>query len=138
MMSLHSHSNKAAAKKPNMGLKSSDLKTSAAFAQFTPSPNTWPGVTREFANPTPMMEPTRVCELDAGMPRYQVPRFQMMAASSSENTMANPAPEPTLSTSSTGRRDTMLYATAPLDKSTPVRLRIPDKTTAKLGFKEWV
>ena len=33
-----------------------------------------------LAAPTPMIEPINVCELDAGRPRYQVPRFHMIAA----------------------------------------------------------
>ena len=49
-----------------------------------------------------MMEPISVWELEAGRPKYQVPRFQMIAEISRANTMANPAPDPTLSTSSTG------------------------------------
>jgi hypothetical protein len=36
-----------------------------------------------------------VCELDAGRPRYQLPRFQMIAAISSAKTMAKPAELPT-------------------------------------------
>ena len=43
--------------------------------------------------PTPMMEPTMVCELEAGSPNHQVPRFHRMAAISSAKTMAKPAPE---------------------------------------------
>ena len=35
-----------------------------------------------LARPTPRIEPIRVCELEAGMPKYQVPRFQAMAAAS--------------------------------------------------------
>ena len=38
-----------------------------------------------------MIEPISVCELDAGRPSYQVPRFQMIAAISSANTIAKPA-----------------------------------------------
>ena len=43
-----------------------------------------------FISPTPMIEPISVCELDAGSPSYQVPRFQMIAAISSANTIAKP------------------------------------------------
>ncbi len=49
-----------------------------------------------------MMEPTSVCELDAGRPNHHVPRFHRMAATSSAKTMENPEPELTLRTSSTG------------------------------------
>ncbi len=55
-----------------------------------------------LARPTPMMEPTMVCELEAGRPNHQVLRFQMMAAMSSAKTMAKPAPELTCRMSSTG------------------------------------
>ncbi len=58
----------------------------------------------------------------------------MMAEISSANTMANPAPDPTLITSSTGSSDTMLNATAPEDSSTPMRFQQPDQTTAT-GFQ---
>ena len=63
--------------------------------------------------PTPMIEPISVCELEAGRPRYQVPRFQMIAAISSANTMAKPALLPTCRISSTGSSETMPKATAP-------------------------
>ena len=43
-----------------------------------------------FAMPTPIIDPTSVCELDAGKPNHHVPRFQMMAATSSANTIENP------------------------------------------------
>ena len=72
--------------------------------------------------PTPMIEPIRVCELEAGRPKYQVPRFQTMAAISSANTMAKPALEPTCRISSTGSSETMPKATAPEDNSTPRKL----------------
>ena len=42
-----------------------------------------------------MIEPIKVWELDAGRPKYQVPRFQMIAAISSANTIAKPALLPT-------------------------------------------
>src|SRR5262249_61399967 len=48
-----------------------------------------------LAMPTPIIEPIKVCEEEAGRPRYQVPRFQMIAANSRANTMAKPACEPT-------------------------------------------
>ena len=120
---------KAAPKKPTKGDTNSAIKTSFAFAQLTPSPKTRPAKS-ELAKPTPMMEPTKVCELEAGNPRYQVPKFQMMAEMSSENTIAKPAPEPTFNTNSTGKRDTTEYATKPVDVKTPSRLNKPDQTTA--------
>ena len=43
-----------------IGENSSDIPTSDAFAQFTPSPNTWPLVIIELARPTPMIAPISV------------------------------------------------------------------------------
>ena len=83
-----------------------------------------------------MIDPIRVCELDAGRPKYQVPTFQMMAAINSANTMANPALEPTCRINSTGSSDTMPKATAPEDSSTPNRLNMPDHSTAMWAGSE--
>ncbi len=85
-----------------------------------------------------MMEPIKVCELDDGRPKYQVPRFHRMAAINSANTMAKPAPLLTCRISSTGSNDMIPKATAPLDTSTPRKLKHPDHTTARLGGMEWV
>ena len=122
----------AAGMNPTMGEMSSTLKT------------LWPVPSRRrrssscalmswLARPTPMMEPTMVCELDAGRPKYHVPRFQRMAAMRRANTMANPAPELTWRMSSTGSRVMTLKATAPEEARTPQRLQMPDQTTAMLG-----
>ena len=85
-----------------------------------------------------MIEPIRVCELDAGRPRYQVPRFQMIAAINSANTIAKPAALPTCKISSTGSSEMMPKATAPLEVSTPRKLNEPDHMTANGGGIEWV
>jgi hypothetical protein len=68
---------------------SSDSPTSVALCQFTPAPKEWPGVS-ECASPTPMIDPIRVCELDEGMPKYQVPTFHRIAPRSSARIIANP------------------------------------------------
>ena len=70
-----------------------------------------------------MIEPISVCELEDGRPKYQVPRFQMIAAINSANTMAKPAPLPTCRISSTGSSEMMPKATAPLEISTPRKLQ---------------
>ncbi len=88
--------------------------------------------------PTPMMEPIKVCELDAGRPNDQVPRFQMMAEINSANTMAKPAPLETCRINSTGSSEMMPKATAPEDTRTPARLNRPDHTTATLAGSERV
>jgi hypothetical protein len=77
-----------------------------------------------------MIEPIRVCELDAGRPRYQVPRFQTIAAVNSANTMAKPALVPTCRINSTGSSEMMPKATAPLEITTPRKLKQPAQTTA--------
>src|SRR5271163_466187 len=91
-----------------------------------------------LAMPTPMIEPISVCELEAGSPKYQVPRFQMMAATSNANTMANPPLLPTCKISSTGSNEMMPKATAPVEVSTPMKFQNPDQTTATCGSREWV
>ncbi|ESY84693.1 hypothetical protein X739_20840 [Mesorhizobium sp. LNHC220B00] len=85
-----------------------------------------------------MIEPTIVCELDAGRPRNQVPRFHRMAATSSANTMAKPEEEPTCRISSTGSSDRMPKATAPLEVRTPRKLKAPDHMTANSAGSERV
>ena len=62
----------------------------------------------------------------------------MMAEIKSENTIANPAPEPTLMTSSTGSNARIPKATVPAESSTPMRFHIPDQTTAYVGLSEFV
>jgi hypothetical protein len=83
-----------------------------------------------------MMEPIKVCELEAGRPKYQVPRFQMMAAIRSANTIAKPALLPTCRINSTGSSETMPKATAPLESSTPRKLNKPDHITANSAGSE--
>ena len=85
-----------------------------------------------------MTEPMSVCELDDGRPKYQVPRFQMMAAVRSAKTIAKPAPLPTWRMSSTGSSEMMPNATAPVDVTTPRKFHRPDHTTATCGVSECV
>src|ERR1700721_659617 len=85
-----------------------------------------------------MMDPMRVCELEEGRPKYHVPKFHRIAAMSSANTMAKPAPLLTCNINSTGRSETMLNATAPVETSTPRKLNPPDQMTARLGDGEFV
>ena len=85
-----------------------------------------------------MIEPINVWELEAGRPRYQVPRFQTIAPISSANTIANPALEPTWRISSTGKSARMPKATAPLDIRTPRKLNSPDQMTAACAGNECV
>src|SRR5450631_2106774 len=89
-------------------------------------------------SPTPMIEPMRVCELEEGNPKYQVPKFHRIAAMSNANTMANPAPLLTCSINSTGSKEMMPNATAPVEIRTPKKLNVPDQITAKFGDIELV
>src|SRR5450830_293133 len=130
-------SSRAAQPKPTRGDSSSEYPTLVAWAQSTPLVPSRPCM-RALATPTPMIEPIRVCEDEAGRPSHQVPRFHRMAAINSAKTMAKPALEPTCRISSTGSSEMMPKATAPLEVSTPRKLNRPDQTTAKLGGSEWV
>jgi len=62
----------------------------------------------------------------------------MIAAISNANTIAKPAPDPTCRISSTGSSEMMPNATAPLETSTPRKLKTPDQTTAKFAGSECV
>jgi hypothetical protein len=62
----------------------------------------------------------------------------MIAAISSANTMAKPALLPTWRISSTGSKDMIPNATAPLERATPRKLKKPDHSTATSAGNEWV
>src|ERR1700687_5007190 len=93
MMVLTTKSRPAASAKPNKGDSSRAFPILPACDQSTPEVPSRPR-SRALVMPTPIMDPIRVCELEAGRPKYQVPTFQMMAAISRANTMAKPAPLP--------------------------------------------
>src|SRR5271168_4878559 len=126
-----------ATKKPTMGDSTRDFPMFAACPQSTPLVPVFTDI-NWLAMPTPIIEPIMVCELEAGRPNHQVPRFQMMAATSSANTMAKPAPLPTCRISSTGNSETMPKATAPEESTTPIKLQNPDQVTAICGSSECV
>ena len=84
----------------------SDSPTSKALCQLMPEPAGRPSRTA-LASPTPRIAPMSVWELEAGRPRYQVPKFQRMAETSSEKTMARPRLVLTETSRSTGSRCTM-------------------------------
>ena len=92
----------AASPKPIKGEKNSALATLKIWS--TSIPLTPCEVLKNwFINPTPIIEPIMVCELEAGIPKNHVPKFQIMAAIKSANTIANPAPLLTCKISSTGK-----------------------------------
>src|SRR5271167_1154886 len=130
------NSNDASAN-PKIGDSSNDFPIFSACAQSTPLVPLF-GLISWFAIPTPMIDPIKLCELDAGIPSHQVPRFHRIAAISSANTIANPADPPTCKINSTGNSDTMPNATAPVDGTTPRKFQKPDHTTARFGSSECV
>src|SRR5580658_5218021 len=134
---FNASSRTAASTKPKSGESKSALPIEVAWVQSTPEVPLRP-CSNALATPTPITDPIRVWELDAGRPNDHVPRFQMIAAIRSANTMAKPAPDPTCKISSTGSNDTMPNATAPDDHSTPNRLKMPDHTTAMFAGSERV
>ena len=86
-----------------------------------------------------MIEPISVCEDDAGRPSHQVPRFQMIAAISSANTMAKPALRADLQDQlDRQQRDDAEGDRAARTSSTPRKLKKPDQTTANSAGSEWV
>src|ERR1700738_1865806 len=134
---LSTNKSSAASAKPNSGDSNRALPILVACDQSTPEVPLRPR-SSALVMPTPMIDPIRVCELEAGRPKYQVPTFQMMAAIKSANTMAKPALLPTCRINSTGNSDTMPKATAPDDNSTPNKLNMPDHTTATWAGSERV
>ena len=126
---LAASNSRADSTNPATGENSNERPTPSAWFQSTPlvpfgPPMSW------FIRPTPRIEPISACELELGMPKYQVPTFQIIAAMSRAKTMANPAELPTWRMSSTGKSEMMPKATAPLDAMTPRKLNTPDHTTA--------
>src|SRR3954471_20606880 len=130
-------SSSAATAQPIMGESSNDLPMFEACFQSTPLVAVFTAM-NWFASPTPITDPISVCELDDGSPKYQVPRFQMIAAVSRANTIAKPAPLPTCRINSTGSSEMMPNATPPVDTNTPMKFQMPDQTTAMCGSSEWV
>src|ERR1700689_4282773 len=130
-------SSSAAAANPTSGESSSDSPILVTCVQSTPLVPLRPCISA-LATPTPTIEPISVWDEEAGSPSHQEPRFQMMAAINSANTIAKPALEPTCRISSTGSNEMMPKATAPLETSTPQKLNKPDHSTATCGGSEWV
>ena len=67
-----------AIEKPNKGENKSAEPILEASPQLTPT-FAWFSGNVEKTKPTPKSEPMSVCELEHGMPRYHVPRFQIIA-----------------------------------------------------------
>jgi hypothetical protein len=117
---------------PTRGEIISDRPTSLTWFQFAP-PRMLPDLSSESIMPTPKIEPINECELETGRPRYQVPRFQRSAETSSEKTMEKPGAELTFVTNSTGSKLTIAKATVPDEIKTPMKFYRPDQMTAARG-----
>src|SRR5690606_12500001 len=122
--------------KPNKGDISRDNPMSCAFDQFTAA-SVAPGRS-EYAIPTPRMDPISVCELEHGMPKYHVKRFQKIALISRAITMDKLWVMFWSTSDSTGNRFTMPMATPIPPSQTPMKLQIPERTTAAQGLSELV
>lgn len=72
--------------KPINGEKRSDSNVSITLCQGRFTFLSMKCMTRD----TPRIDPISVCELDAGIPRYHVPKFHMIAAMRSESTTQIP------------------------------------------------
>ena len=79
----------------------------------------------------------RVCELDAGMPRYQVPKFQMIAAMRSERTAHIPNAILECAILSRGRSFMIPIATPVPPTTTQRKLKNAASATAFLGASEF-
>jgi hypothetical protein len=123
--------------RPKSGETTSDSPISPTLCQFTPARKACPARI-EFASPTPTIAPINVCELDAGRPKYHVPKFHRIAETRSARTIAIPAPLPLCTRSSAGKSFVMLIATAMPPSATPEKLQIPDQITATCGRSVFV
>ena len=131
---MQSRSIPAARPKPITGEIKSASPTSDALCQLIPL-KTEPCSIQAFIIPTPMIDPISEWELEAGRPRYQVAKFQMIAAPRRESTIASPRPVLMLTSRSTGSRWTMLKATPMPPAWTPMKFQRPDQMTAGVGFR---
>src|SRR5208283_3118010 len=131
----HKHSIPAARRNPNRGERSRDSATALTLPKFI-SRKMDSSCNRALAIPTPIIAPISVWELEAGIPLYQVPTFQVMAAIRIAKIIAVPPLDPTLTKRSTGSRCTIANATPTPPRYTPTKLQMPDSSTALLGLRE--
>lgn len=78
-----------------------------------------------------------VCELDAGSPRYQVPKFQIIAAIRRARTADTPNAIPELAILSSGRSFMMAIATPVPPRTTPRKLKNAASMTAFFAESEF-
>ena len=83
--------------------------------------------------PMPIIEPINVCELDAGIPKYQVPKFQTIPERSMPKTKLTLSPVLSKTKSFSGSKLTIPIATLypqKLLKNKPMKFQSPDQTIA--------
>jgi len=88
--------------------------------------------------PTPKIEPSNVCELEQGIPIYQVPIFQMIAVNINANIIAMLCAVLWSARIDMGNKFMIPIATAIPPKKTPAKLKMPDQITATVGFRAFV
>ena len=120
--------------KPKAGDNNNESPISCALLQLIPCP---PCIQKKPI-PAPRMEPIRVCELEQGIPRYQVARFQEIAAMRTARTTVIFSLCDIIIISPTGNRLIILIATAIPPSQTPRKFQIPDQITAVSGFRDFV
>lgn len=126
-----------AIEKPKSGEKSKALPIFIASDQLTPICDVFSGKV-EKTIPTPIKEPISVCELEHGIPKYQVPKFQMIAPNNTAKTIAADCAGACDITASTGNKLAIFIATSKPryeEKRTPAKFQAPDQTTAVIGFR---
>src|SRR5271157_1492440 len=133
----HRWSAKAARANPIRGEMSRASATALTLPVFMPL-RMGSSCIRALASPTPIIAPISVWELEAGIPLYQVPTFQVIAAIRMAKIMAVPALDPTLTKRSTGSKCTTANATPTPPRYTPTKLQMPERSTALLGVRELV
>ena len=75
--------------KPNKGESNNACPISMTLSQFKAAIPLFESSGKSACpTPIPIIEPIKVCELEAGMPKYQVPRFHKIAEINKERAIA--------------------------------------------------
>jgi hypothetical protein len=93
---------------------------------------------RVIAIVTHMIDPISEWELDAGIPKYQVPAFQRIAEMRSDNTTHTPKEVFCSAMTSSGSRCMIAIATLIPQSTTPKKFMIPERMTAFWGSSDFV
>jgi hypothetical protein len=96
---------------PNNGEINNEFPIFIASPQLTPTFSVFQG-NNENTIPAPSKEPIKVCELEQGIPKYQVPKFHNMAPTRTAMIMAMASFILRFKTVSRGKMEAILVATA--------------------------